>query len=97
MEKDTLRLIHICKRQDDPDFDFGPVARLMRKILELNYTYWLSEEDPLPWYEKQCGDYCVDANTGQLLAAISHDRIRANLADLKAIELRRIPALLWSG
>jgi len=91
MKKIALRLIYLSERQEGNDFDFGPIARLMRKILELNYKYWLSEEDPLPWFEKQCGDYCTDLNTGPLLAAISHERIREHLAALKALEVEDDP------
>jgi pyruvate,orthophosphate dikinase len=91
MKKIALRLIYLTEGQDENSFDFAPIARLMRKVLELNYSYWLGEEDPLPWFAEQCGDYCADLNTGPLLAAISHDRIREHLATLRAIDVENDP------
>ena len=64
------------KEQPERPFDLQALALLMRTILLRNYQYWLSEEDPLPWFEKQCGDYCRQWHGQDLLQGISHQRIR---------------------
>ncbi|HHD57186.1 MAG TPA: phosphoenolpyruvate synthase, partial [Desulfobulbaceae bacterium] len=86
MKKMALRLISIAGGEEKREsFDFRPIARLMRKILQLNYGYWLGEEDPLPWFEEQCGEYCADWQAGPLLSAISHARIRSHQQALERI------------
>ncbi|MDH3330032.1 MAG: phosphoenolpyruvate synthase, partial [Desulfobulbaceae bacterium] len=81
----------------NPDiaFDYEPVARLMQRILTLNYSYWLTEEDPLPWFIEQCGEYCNDWHAGRLFSSISHDSLRKHQAALAAIEIDKgaLPAL----
>ncbi|GAB4333883.1 MAG: PEP/pyruvate-binding domain-containing protein [Desulfobulbaceae bacterium] len=72
-------------------FDFAPIARLMKKILERNYRYWLSEEDPLPWFSRECAEYCRDWEIGDSFAAISHDRLRRHLSELEAIRISDDP------
>ena len=72
MKKMALRLIAFGPGQQERSFYYGPIARLMKKILTLNYGYWLGEEDPLPWFEEQCGEFCRDWQAGPLLSAISH-------------------------
>jgi pyruvate,orthophosphate dikinase len=91
MKKMALRLIDFGRRNPEFGFDYGPVARLMKKILTLNYNYWLSEEDPLPWFEGQCGEFCRDWEAGALLSAISHERIREHLKTLEAIDIEADP------
>lgn len=59
----------------------------MKKILRLNYTYWLSEENPQPWFETQCGSFCSGWQAGSLLTAISHDRFQEHLAALDIIDI----------
>ncbi len=76
-------------REQDPAraFDCTNLALLMRTILSRNYQYWLSEDDPRPWFEKQCGEYCNAWNGLDLLIGISHQRIRDCLHTLENIEL----------
>jgi len=91
MKKMALRLLGLHKADPDLPFDYGPIARLMKKILTLNYRYWLEEEDPLPWFEERCGEYCADWQAGSLLSAISHARMRQHLATLEAIRVEPDP------
>ena len=90
MKKMATRLAAFS-REERIDFDYTPIARLMRKILRLNYDYWLGEEDPLPWFMEQCGDFCRDWEAGPLLAAISHERIAQHRDALEAIDIDRDP------
>lgn len=91
MKKMALRLIGFARDRQEVDFDYGPIARLMQKILTLNYGYWLREEDPLPWFEERCGEYCRDWQAGPLLSAISHARIERHLQALRKIDVDRDP------
>ena len=91
MKKMALRLISFGRSSAGTSFAYGPIARLMEKILTLNYTYWLSEEDPLPWFEGQCGEFCRDWQAGTLLASISHKRIQEHLDTLEKIDIAADP------
>ncbi|MHB8788874.1 MAG: PEP/pyruvate-binding domain-containing protein [Desulfobulbaceae bacterium] len=95
MKKVAARLVSFSSEQGVVAFDYAPVARLMRKILGLNYRYWLGEEDPLPWFLQHCGEFCQDWQVGPSMAAISHDRLRAHQATLDSIDIAAgpLPAL----
>jgi len=91
MKKMALRLIAYDRSKEGTSFSYISIARLMKKILSLNYEYWLGEEDPLPWFESQCGDFCRDWEAGSLLTSISHARIREHLAALNTIDIEEDP------
>ncbi len=91
MKKIALQLIRFGRENPDIGYDYTAIAHLMQKILTLNYEYWLSEEDPLPWFEEQCGEFCRDWQAGPLLEAISHDRIRSHLQTLREIDIEADP------
>ena len=91
MKKMAQCLIGFAENRDEVEFDYGSIARLMQKILRLNYDYWLSEEDPLPWFEERCGDYCTDWQAGPLLSAISHPQIEKHLRTLQGVETEKDP------
>ncbi|RWX45817.1 pyruvate phosphate dikinase [Candidatus Electrothrix aarhusensis] len=87
MKKMALHLIKIGRGNEDIFFSCAPLARLMKKIFQLNYNYWLSEENPQPWFESQCGSFCGRWQAGSLLATISHDRFQEHLAALDLIDI----------
>jgi pyruvate,orthophosphate dikinase len=87
MKKMALRLSNFGRQNPDTPFSYQSIARLMKKILTLNYSYWLEEEDPLPWFEKECGEYCSDWQAGPRLVAISHKTLRKNLEKLAEIDV----------
>jgi pyruvate,orthophosphate dikinase len=70
----------VAARQNN--FDLTATTALFHKILTFNYTYWLSEEDPFPWFQDECGEMCTSWEAGELFTAISHKRIRSHLASL---------------
>jgi pyruvate,orthophosphate dikinase len=72
-------------------YDFTPLARLLKKILQLNYRYWLAEEDPQPWFAAECGDLCSGWQAGRLFNAISHQQIRGHLAAVEKIRVAEDP------
>ncbi len=91
MKKMALRLIAFARDNDEIGFDYGPIARLMQKILGLNYGYWLGEDDPLPWFEEQCGAFCHEWHAGPLLTAISHAQIEQHLNVLQQVDVDSDP------
>ncbi len=95
MKKMAIRLVSFSDTHPDIMFDYEPVARLMQKILTLNYNYWLGEEDPLPWFMEQCGEYCNDWHAGKLFSAISHEQLRKHQDELASIDIEEgsLPAL----
>ena len=87
VRKIAIRMIELRRRQPERPFSLRALALLMRAILFRNYEYWMSEEDPLPWFEKQCGDACREWTGLEFLEAISHRRIRDHQAILETVEL----------
>lgn len=86
VRKMAQKVIALRQQQPEQPFDLRALAQLMRTILLRNYEYWLSEEDPLPWFEAQCGDYCRQWHGQDLLLAISHQRIRECLQILEGVD-----------
>lgn len=91
MKKMALRLLDFADDREESEFAYGSIAHLMQKILTLNYRYWLREEDPLPWFEDRCGEYCRDWHIGTMLTAISHARIEEHLQTLQKIDVDADP------
>ncbi len=91
MKKMALSLASFGRNEPEIQFSYHSIARLMKKILTLNYEYWLSEEDPLPWFEKQCGEFCKDWKAGAKLAAISHRQIQQHKKTLQRIDTETDP------
>ncbi|MBU4264074.1 MAG: phosphoenolpyruvate synthase [Proteobacteria bacterium] len=86
MKKIVLSLVE-WREKEGISINLQPAARLMKKILLLNYNYWLEVEDPLPWFLAQCSDMCNNWDAGKLFNAISHDQIRKHLERLQEIEV----------
>lgn len=76
--------------------DYAPIAVLMRKILTHNYRYWLVEDDPYVWFEKNCGEYCSNWQAGPLFSAVSHATIHQHLQSLRSVNIDEDPLIaLW--
>ncbi|MBU0908122.1 MAG: phosphoenolpyruvate synthase, partial [Proteobacteria bacterium] len=73
MKKIVLSLVE-WREKEGIAINLQPAAQLMKKILTLNYNYWLEVEDPLPWFLAQCSDMCNNWDAGKLFNAISHDQ-----------------------
>jgi pyruvate,orthophosphate dikinase len=86
VRKMAQKVIALRRQQQERPFDMKALALLMRTILQRNYEYWLGEEDPLPWFEEQCGDYCQLWHGQSLLIGISHKRILECRALLESID-----------
>ena len=92
MKKLALRLLAFSGNES-LSFDYRPVSELMRIILGRNYTYWLQEDDPLPWFLGRCGVLCEDFHAGQLFGAISHEAMRRHQETLAAIDIETDPVM----
>jgi len=64
-------------------FDLEPFVRFYARLLEIDFRYWLSEEDPLPWFVDACGHKQGDWDVAGLFSAISHSAMEDNLAGLQ--------------
>ncbi|MEW6501548.1 MAG: phosphoenolpyruvate synthase, partial [Thermodesulfobacteriota bacterium] len=75
----------LAKAEAMPELDLAAPTLLLHRVLLLNYTYWLAEEDPLPWFTAECGGLCEGWRAGKLFAAISHQQIREHYETVAAI------------
>ena len=86
------RVLSLWREMEEKAFDLGELAILVQIILKRNYEYWLSEEDPLPWFEARCGEYCNNWHAGEYLVAISHKQIRIHQERLQQVDIVDDPA-----
>ncbi|MCJ7596080.1 MAG: pyruvate, phosphate dikinase, partial [Desulfobacterales bacterium] len=71
------RLAMAFTEKASPDVQYGPINTLMSRYLQKTYSYWLSEEDPLPWFHRETGLPDGDsAQIREIFDSISHERIR---------------------
>lgn len=75
MKKLALQLFTFSSKKR-VDYDFRPVASLMRTVLLKNYGYWLGEDDPMPWFMERCGISIHDFPAEKLFVQISHESIQ---------------------
>ncbi|MEJ2032723.1 MAG: phosphoenolpyruvate synthase, partial [Deltaproteobacteria bacterium] len=89
IKKIAGHLLKLSGETEGAACDLRPVAGLLKRILALNYSYWLSEEDPLPWFYQECGEMCAGWEAGKLFNAISHQQIQVHAATLEEIDIGR--------
>ena len=68
------------------DFDFGPFNRLLTRYYDFTYSYWLEQNDPLEWFEKESGIDTSSDGLREIFLPISHTRIKeywSRLDDIK--------------
>ncbi|OGR03730.1 MAG: phosphoenolpyruvate synthase, partial [Deltaproteobacteria bacterium RIFOXYD12_FULL_50_9] len=82
------------KAAGENPLDLAPAARLFKRILTLNYQYWLAEDDPLAWFTSECGSLCDGWQAGRLFNAISHQQIRSHLAGLGSLSVDELEQML---
>ena len=92
-----LRLAAEQKAAGENPLDLAPAARLFKRILTLNYQYWLAEDDPLAWFTSECGSLCDGWQAGRLFNAISHQQIRSHLAGLGSLSVDELEQMLAGG
>jgi pyruvate, orthophosphate dikinase len=90
LKKIAHHLLALSEQREERACDLRPIILLLKRILALNYHYWLSEEDPLPWFYEECGEMCAGWQAGKLFNAISHQQISACLETLQEIDTLRL-------
>lgn len=73
------------------EFDYLPLASLVRTVLRKNYLYWLKEDDPLPWFLEHCGILRDDAHSAELFQKVSHAAMREHVDVLEDLRLNEDP------
>lgn len=69
-------------------FDRNPALRIVRLALQINYDYWLGEDDPLPWFADRSGLNPDDLPDRQVFEQVSHETLRFYRDRLGAADLR---------
>jgi len=83
------RIGRLYRRTVPPDTDCTPLNRLLERYLRFSYYYWLNQEDPLVWFERESGAVVREEELVQILTPVSHGRLKALLNDLdEAIRVR---------
>ena len=70
---------------------------LMIRFFQDGYAYWLKEEDPQQWFEKEAGEFKPDADLAAVFEAIAHptfEHYNALLDDILHCENIRSPEVL---
>ena len=65
-----------------PDSRFRPMNLLLIKYFRQSYDYWLSEDDPRMWFEKELADEKALVQPEDLFSAVSHQTIKDQLSRL---------------
>ena len=89
MKRIAQHLLNLEK--GETNYNFKPLADLMKRVLTMNYEYWLDEKDPLAWFTEECGDICRGWQAGQLFNAISHQQLAKHLDDLNGVDIAADP------
>ncbi len=67
-------------------FDFTETNLLLIKYFRHTYTYWLNEEDPWIWFQKETEESGCPESLSGFFKEISHEDIRGQAAELDRIE-----------
>ncbi len=65
-------------------------SQVLARLFTVLYRYWLKEEDPKPWLERETGLPIEEGEAADLLDSVSHEAIRNHLALLKEFEARSL-------
>jgi len=66
-------------------FDFTEINLLLIKYFRHTYTYWLNEEDPWIWFQKETEESSCPESLSGFFKEISHEDIRGQVAELDKI------------
>jgi pyruvate,orthophosphate dikinase len=72
---------------DSLEFNYQPLASLLRTVLRKHYHYWLSEDDPLPWFQKHCGVLRDDEDSAELFRKVSHATMQSHVQVMEKLDL----------
>nr|MBF0222879.1 phosphoenolpyruvate synthase [Desulfobulbaceae bacterium] len=83
VKKIAQSIIRAAGQNESPAvFDFQPFTKLYKKLLQIDYQYWLTEKDPLPWFVSECGHENDEWDVSGLFSAISHHKMTEHLTAL---------------
>ena len=63
-------------KNKDSDSHYGTINRLLIKYYEQTYLYWLNEEDPRTWFEKEAEIENRDNRFDEIFSSISHYQLK---------------------
>ncbi len=69
-----------------PDDGLIETNRLLYRYLRQTYRYFLSEDDPQPWFQSEVEETDLEDRLGALFAEISHERLEGLMADLAVLD-----------
>ncbi len=70
--------------------EFLPFTILYTKLLTIDYNYWLSEQDPLPWFTAACGHDHAAWDINEVFTPISHATINQHLTSLGEVTTKQL-------
>lgn len=71
------------------NISYKPINLLLLKYFKHSYSYWLNEEDPHIWFEKQADLIDQGLNLKEIFNGISHNQIKQWNLDLDDIALEK--------
>ncbi|WP_136808001.1 PEP/pyruvate-binding domain-containing protein [Desulfosediminicola flagellatus] len=90
VKKLATRLVGFSEKEDW-NFDYKPLASLIKTVLRKNYLYWLHEDDPLPWFMENCGFLRDDPECLKLFNMLSHEAMNEHVRILENDGLEENP------
>ncbi|MGI9569307.1 MAG: PEP/pyruvate-binding domain-containing protein, partial [Desulfobulbia bacterium] len=85
--KRVIKRLRDLALRSDTSIDIEPAESLMYLLLQKNYEYWLSEDDPLPWFLNRCSLGEDEFHERQIFSSISHQAMHNNLDRLEQLSL----------
>ena len=70
----------------DLEMDYGHLNRFLIRFFETTYTYWMNEDDPLIWFEKQADEIGSPLLVEDIFWSLSHEYIERYQLKLKKIK-----------
>ncbi|RLB41713.1 MAG: pyruvate, phosphate dikinase [Deltaproteobacteria bacterium] len=65
--------------------DFGSINKLLIKYYDYTYTYWLTQTDPMEWFERESGFDLAANGLGKIFEPITHAQLKDHLDELAEI------------
>ena len=72
-------------------WDFQPATRLLKLVLQINYDYWLQEEDPFSWLTEHTSSHTEEIPGQDNFVRISHTVFQEHSQALAEIDIESDP------
>ena len=73
------------------DWDFIPVATLLKRVLRINYDYWLQEDDPRRWLAEHNQVQTAELPGEETFTRISHESLQEYRGELENVDIQPDP------